>query len=171
MAVTIANPFRAEIETKMLIKAESVKPRVWKRYADDLFQTYGMSVNNIPSHYKVYSRNLIIGKSHFQTRQPVHKGYPCTRCYETLYQKHTPYIQLPLSPTFVFQPCQQPRTLCASILFRYAFSLTWCGHTGLLEDAIFWSSCVKGDISKEFDSDVKYSSTILILHFSMYLCQ
>lgn len=53
---------------------------------------------------------------------------------------------------------------------NFAFVWSYVLVSGLLDDAIFWSSCFKGDISKVFDLDVKYSRTLLILHFSMYLC-
>ena len=44
MAVAFANLFMAEIETTML-NERRIKPKVWKRYIDDVFCLYRMSVN------------------------------------------------------------------------------------------------------------------------------
>ena len=37
MAVSFANIFMAEIETRLVIRQSNSKPRVWKRYIDDIF--------------------------------------------------------------------------------------------------------------------------------------
>ena len=46
MAVAFANPFMAEIETKMLNQS-NIKPRVWKRYIDDVFSLWDASKQDI----------------------------------------------------------------------------------------------------------------------------
>ena len=39
MAVSFANIFMAEIETKLILQSDS-KPREWKRYIDDVFSLW-----------------------------------------------------------------------------------------------------------------------------------
>ena len=39
-AVSFANKFMAEIETNHLIQQNNTKPRVWKRYIDDVFSLW-----------------------------------------------------------------------------------------------------------------------------------
>ena len=46
MAVAFANLFMAEIETKMLNESK-IKPRVWKRYIDDVFSLWEVSRKEI----------------------------------------------------------------------------------------------------------------------------
>ena len=46
MAVAFANLFMAEIETKMLNQS-NIKPRVWKRYIDDVFSLWDASKQDI----------------------------------------------------------------------------------------------------------------------------
>ena len=46
MAVAFANLFMAEIETKMLNQS-NIKPRVWKRYIDDIFSLWDASKQDI----------------------------------------------------------------------------------------------------------------------------
>ena len=46
MAVAFANLFMAEIETKLLHQS-SIKPRVWKRYIDDVFSLWDVRKQDI----------------------------------------------------------------------------------------------------------------------------
>ena len=46
MAVAFANLFMAEIETKMLNQS-NIKPKVWKRYIDDVFSLWDASKQDI----------------------------------------------------------------------------------------------------------------------------
>ena len=46
MAVAFANLFMAETETKMLSESK-IKPKVWKRYIDDVFSLWDVSRKDI----------------------------------------------------------------------------------------------------------------------------
>ena len=46
MAVAFANLFMAEIETKMLNESR-IKPKVWKRYIDDVFSLWDVNRKDI----------------------------------------------------------------------------------------------------------------------------
>ena len=46
MAVSYANIFMAEIKTR-IIKQNNTKPRVWKRYIDDIFSLWGSNIQKV----------------------------------------------------------------------------------------------------------------------------
>ena len=61
-AVSFANIFMAEIETNLILQ-NNTKPRVWKRYIDDVFSLWDYNRNHrrgqlIPPYNKIHGRNI-----------------------------------------------------------------------------------------------------------------
>ena len=46
MAVSFANIFMAEIETR-IIQQSNTKPRLWKRYIDDIFSLWDSNIQEV----------------------------------------------------------------------------------------------------------------------------
>ena len=64
-AVSFANIFMAEIETNLILQ-NNTKPRVWKRYIDDVFSLWDYNRNEVERfieeansfHNKIHGRNI-----------------------------------------------------------------------------------------------------------------